>query len=178
MRFTPLPLAGAMLVEIERREDERGSFGRVWCAEEFAAHGIEETWRQSNVSCNRRAGTLRGMHYQAEPYGEAKLVRCTRGAAYDVLVDVRPDSPTFQHWTAIELTSDNDRQVYIPRGFAHGFQTLTDDTELHYLMSTPFHLDAARGLRWNDPALGIRWPEVAVRIISERDQLWPLAATA
>lgn len=162
-----------MLVEVERQTDERGSFARVWCAEEFAQHGIHESWTQSNVSYNRRTGTLRGLHYQREPHGEAKLVRCTRGAAFDVLVDVRPDSPTYLQWTAVELTAQNDRQVYIPRGFAHGFQTLTDDTELHYLMSAPFHSDAARGLRWNDPALGVLWPEADERIISHRDQQWP-----
>lgn len=162
-----------MLIEVERLADERGSFARVWCADEFARRGIHETWTQSNVSFNRRAGTLRGLHYQLEPYAEAKLVRCTRGAAFDVLVDLRPQSPTFQQWTAVELTSENDRQVYIPRGFAHGFQTLTDQTELHYLMSAAFEPDAARGLRWNDPALGIQWPAAHERVISSRDQHWP-----
>jgi dTDP-4-dehydrorhamnose 3,5-epimerase len=173
MCITPLPLAGALLVEIEFRADERGSFGRAWCDDEFAAHGIHETWRQANVSFNTRAGTLRGLHFQAPPHEEAKLIRCTRGAAYDVLVDLRADSPTYRRWTAVQLTPDNGRQVFVPRGLAHGFQTLSDATELHYLMSTPFHPESARGVRWNDPALGIEWPETPERIMSTRDQEWP-----
>jgi dTDP-4-dehydrorhamnose 3,5-epimerase len=173
MRFCETPLAGAFVIELERREDERGFFARCWCQDEFAAHGIDTAWVQSNVSFNHHAGTLRGLHYQAEPHGEDKLVRCTMGAAYDVLVDLRPGSPTYARWFAVELTADNRRMVYIPRGLAHGFQTLVDHTELHYLMSTTFRPESARGVRWDDPALGIPWPDCPHRIISPRDQNFP-----
>src|SRR5436190_24276977 len=130
MRFRELGLPGAWLIELERREDERGFFARCWCKKEFAAHGIDVDWVQSNVSYNRRAGTLRGMHYQVHPFAEAKLVRCTRGALYDVIVDVRRGSPTCGQWRGVELTADNDHMLYIPGGFAHGFQTLLPDTEI------------------------------------------------
>jgi len=173
MRFCKTPLAGAFVIELERREDERGFFARCWCQDEFAAHGIATAWVQSNVSFNRHAGTLRGLHYQAEPHGEDRLVRCTMGAAYDVLVDLRPGSPTCERWFAVELSAHNRRMVYIPRGLAHGFQTLVDRTELHYLMSTVFRPESARGVRWDDPGLGITWPYWPRRIISPRDQNYP-----
>ena len=173
MRFRKTPLAGAFVIELDRREDERGFFARCWCKDEFLAHGIVAEWVQSNVSFNRWAGTLRGMHYQAEPHGEDKLIRCTMGAAYDVLVDLRPGSPTFARWIAIELSAESRTMVYVPRGLAHGFQTLVDNTELHYLMSEVFHPASARGVRWDDPALGIVWPDCPRRTISARDQNFP-----
>jgi dTDP-4-dehydrorhamnose 3,5-epimerase len=174
MRFIELSLKGVFLIEPERRVDERGFFARSWCREEFAARGLSAAWVQSNISFNRRRGTLRGLHYQAPPAGEVKLVRCTRGAIHDVLVDVRPDSPQYLRWIAVELTEDNARMVYVPTGFAQGYQTLADDTEVFYEMSHPYCPEAARGLRWDDPALGIAWPQCARRIIAPRDLDWPL----
>jgi dTDP-4-dehydrorhamnose 3,5-epimerase len=173
MRFLPTTLAGAYVTEPEPREDERGLFARTYCRDEFAAHGLNTTWVQCNVSYNRLKGTLRGMHWQAEPHAEVKLVRCTRGAAFDVIADLRPGSPTYRHWVGVELTADNRRSVYVPAGFAHGFQTLTDDTELFYQMSEFYHPDLARGARWDDPALGIEWPTVERRILAGRDQSFP-----
>jgi dTDP-4-dehydrorhamnose 3,5-epimerase len=170
--FTPLALAGAYLVEPERLEDPRGFFARTWCEEEFRRQGLDSRLVQCNISFNRHQGTLRGMHYQAAPHAETKLVRCTMGAACDVVVDLRPESPTFRQWMAVELTAENRRMIYIPEGFAHGFQTLTENTELFYQMSTVYHPESARGLRWNDPALGIVWP-MAVTEISPRDQQYP-----
>ncbi len=173
MRFVPTKLAGAFVIEPEPRADERGLFARTWCRDEFAAHGLTTSWVQCNVSFNHRTGTLRGMHYQADPHPEVKLVRCTRGAAYDVIADLRPGSPTYRQWVAVELTADNRRAVYVPGGFAHGFQTLADETELFYQMSEFYHPESARGVRWDDPALGIEWPPCAGRVISERDRSFP-----
>jgi dTDP-4-dehydrorhamnose 3,5-epimerase len=173
MRLLPTKLAGAYVIEPEPREDERGLFARTYCRDEFAAHGLITTWVQCNVSFNRLKGTLRGMHWQAEPHAEVKLVRCTRGAAFDVIADLRPDSPTYRQWVGVELTADDRRAVYIPAGFAHGFQTLTDGTELFYQMSEFYHPDLARGARWDDPALGIEWPATTRRIITERDLSFP-----
>lgn len=172
MRLTPLDLADACVVDVDRFEDERGFFARTFCAREFAAHGLMERVAQSNVSFNARRGTLRGMHYQQAPHAEAKLVRCTRGAIWDVIVDLRPASPTHTRWFAAELTEDNHRALYVPEGFAHGFLTLTDDAEVLYLMSEFFVPDAARGVRWDDPAFGIEWPFDPV-VISERDRTYP-----
>lgn len=177
MRFEELRLPGAFVIEPERREDERGFFARTWCREEFAAHGIDCAWVQCNISFNRRRGTLRGMHFQAAPWEEAKLVRCTMGALCDVIVDLRPRSPRRRQWIALELTADNRRMLYIPPGFAHGFQTLTDDTEVFYQMSEVYHAEAKCGVRWNDPALGIVWPECGRRIISAPDQSYPDIST-
>jgi dTDP-4-dehydrorhamnose 3,5-epimerase len=174
VRFIETRLNGVFVIEPERRADERGCFARSWCREEFAAHGIEAAWVQSNISYSHRRGTLRGLHYQAPPAGEAKLVRCTRGAIYDVLVDVRPGSPTFLDWLGIELAANTWRMVYAPAGFAHGYQTLTDDAEVFYEMSHPYCPEAGRGLRWDDPVLGIVWPECRQRILSARDLAWPL----
>jgi dTDP-4-dehydrorhamnose 3,5-epimerase len=166
--FSETDLRGAFIVEPERIEDERGFFARSWCETEFREHGLNPHLVQCNISFNRRKGTLRGMHYQVAPHEEAKLVRCTMGAVYDVILDLRPDSPTFRRWTAVELNAVNRRMLYVPEGFAHGFQTLTDDTELFYQMSVAHVGGAARGVRWDDPAFGIRWPPPP-RIISARD---------
>jgi dTDP-4-dehydrorhamnose 3,5-epimerase len=165
-------LAGLCLVEPERLEDERGFFARTFCRREFEARGLNSTVAQCSISFNRQKGTVRGMHYQAKPYEEVKLIRCTRGAIYDVAVDLRPDSSTFKQWMAVELTADNRLMVYMPEGFAHGFQTLADDTEVYYQISQVYSAEHARGVRWNDPAFGIRWP-LEVQVISERDQNHP-----
>jgi dTDP-4-dehydrorhamnose 3,5-epimerase len=173
MRFLPTSLPGVLVVEPELREDERGFFARTWCREEFANAGLLTDCVQCNISFNRRAGTLRGMHWQAAPHEEVKLVRCTMGAAYDVVLDLRPDSPTFKKWAAIEITAENRREIYIPTGCAHGFQTLMDNTELFYHMGAFYHPEAARGVRWDDPAFGIVWPACEKRMIAERDLTFP-----
>jgi dTDP-4-dehydrorhamnose 3,5-epimerase len=172
MRFTPLPLAGAMLIDIEPIADERGFFARSWCREEFARHGLEAELAQCNISFNAHPGTLRGLHFQAAPHGEAKLVRCTQGAIWDVIVDLRPTSPTYLRWTACELDQATRRALYIPVGFAHGFQTMAPDSEVFYQMSAAFVPGCARGARWDDPAFAIRWPETAQRVISDRDRAY------
>jgi dTDP-4-dehydrorhamnose 3,5-epimerase len=173
MRFVPTKLAGAFVVEPEPRGDERGFFARTFCRDEFAARGLNTTWVQCNVSFNRRAGTLRGLHWQADPHAEVKLVRCTAGAAFDVIVDLRPDSPTYRQWVAVELSADNRKAVYIPAGFAHGFQTLADGTELFYQMSEFYYPELARGARWDDPALRIEWPACGHRVVAPRDLAFP-----
>lgn len=172
MKFLPTELSGAWLIEPELISDERGSFARTWCAREFEERGLNPRLVQCNISTNRRRGTVRGMHYQREPHAEAKLVRCTRGAIYDVIVDLRPGSPTFRRWAAQELSADNHRLFYIPEGFAHGFQTLTDDAEVFYQMSREFVPGVSCGVRWNDPAINIHW-SLPISIIAERDQTWP-----
>lgn len=169
MKFTPTPLPGAFVIDIEPREDERGFFARTVCAEEFSRLGLNGRFVQQSVSWNRRAGTLRGLHYQAAPHEEDKLVRVSRGAIYDVIADLRRDSPAFGRWFGVELSADNHRQLYIPRGVAHGFQTLLPDTEILYQMTVPFAPDAARGLRWDDSVLQIAWPQCADRTISDKD---------
>jgi dTDP-4-dehydrorhamnose 3,5-epimerase len=173
MRFIETSLRGAWIIEPQWFEDERGHFARLWCREEFAAHGIGVDWVQCNLSFNRLAGTLRGLHYQDEPLREAKLVRCTAGAAFDVIVDLRRGSPTFAGWMAVELSAINGRLLYVPAGFAHGFQTLEDRTELFYQMSQPYRPELARGVAWDDPTLGIDWPPCRRRIISARDRDLP-----
>lgn len=172
MRFTPAALSGAYVIDIEPLEDERGFFARSWCADEFAARGLKRHLVQCNISFNRRKGTVRGMHYQIAPHEEAKLVRCTRGALLDVIIDLRPDSPTFRQHVAVELTAENRRMLYIPAGLAHGFQTLVDDTEVFYQMSDPYVAECARGVRWDDPAFDIRWPDDE-RTISAKDRQYP-----
>lgn len=172
MRFLPTNLSGVFVVEMELREDARGLFARSWCQDEFAAQGLNTRLAQCSISYNKRRGILRGMHFQAEPYAEVKLVRCTAGAVYDVALDLRPASPTFRQWTAIELTTENRRALYVPIGCAHGFQTLTEGAEILYHMSEFYHADAASGVRWNDPAFGIRWP-VENPLLSERDATYP-----
>jgi dTDP-4-dehydrorhamnose 3,5-epimerase len=175
VRFAETPLAGAFVVEIEPLKDERGLFARSFCRKEFEAHGLDPAVAQCNVSHNVRRGTLRGLHYQAPPHEEAKLVRCTRGAIWDVIVDLREASKTRLQWFAAELSADNHRALYVPRGFAHGFQTLADDSEVFYQMSEFYRPDGARGIRWNDPSIGIRWP-LAEPILSARDRDLPLHA--
>jgi dTDP-4-dehydrorhamnose 3,5-epimerase len=172
MIFRETKLKGAYLVELDRREDERGFFARGWCSKEAAAHGLVGNMVQANVSYNKKKGTLRGMHYQAAPYQEVKLVRCVRGSIYDVILDLRPASPTFRQWVGVELTQDNGRMLYVPEDFAHGFQTLTDDAEVNYLVSQFYSPDAEKGVRFDDSAFGIEWPETRERIISAKDQSW------
>ncbi len=172
MKFSPTALAGACIIDIEPVQDERGFFARSWCREEFAKHGLNPDLAQCSISFNKKRGTLRGMHYQAKPHEETKVVRCTRGMIYDVIVDLRPESPTFRKWIAVELSADNRRMLYIPAGLAHGFQSLADDTEVFYQISTPYHPESARGVRWDDPAFGIEWP-AAERIISDKDRRYP-----
>ena len=172
MIFTETILKGAYLIKPERREDERGFFARVWCRKEFEAHGLATAVVQCNVSFNASKGTLRGMHYQVPPHEEVKLVRCTMGAIYDIIVDLRKDSPTYRRHIGEVLSAENRNMFYIPEGFAHGFITLKDHTEVFYQMSVFYYAEVARGVRWNDPAFGIRWPS-EVRVISERDRNYP-----
>lgn len=172
MIFTETKLAGGFVIEMERRTDERGFFARTFCQQEFEAHGLNARVAQSNVSFNSRKGTLRGMHYQAAPFAEAKLVRCTAGSIYDVIIDLRLASATFKRHFAVELSAENRRMLYIPEDFAHGFQTLEDDTEVFYQMAQRYSAEHTRGVRWNDPAFGIEWPK-GERIIIERDQNYP-----
>jgi dTDP-4-dehydrorhamnose 3,5-epimerase len=169
MKFTELQLPGAFLVDLEPIEDERGFFARSFCRQEFAARGLNAAVAQCSLSFNWQRGTLRGLHYQAPPHAEAKMVRCTRGALYDVVVDVRRDSPTYCRWSAVELSAENHRMLYIPEGLAHGFQTLQEDTELFYQMSEFYVPGSARGLRWDDPAFTIEWP-LPITAISDRDR--------
>lgn len=168
MLFRETHLGGAYVIEPERLADERGFFARTFCEQEFEARGLNPRIVQCNVSFNKLKGTLRGMHYQAAPHEETKLVRCTQGAIYDVIIDLRPASPTFKQWVAVELSRANGLMLFIPEGFAHGFQTLADDTEVFYQMSEFYYPESSRGVRWNDPAFGIRWP-AAERAISSRD---------
>src|ERR1044071_9252916 len=169
MIFTETTLKGAFIIDIEPREDERGFFARSWCEDEFKSHGLNPRLAQCNISFNKKRGTLRGMHYQVAPYAETKLVRCTMGAIYDVIIDLRPQSPTFLRHIGVELTAENHRMLYIPEGFAHGFQTLADNTEITYQMSEFYAPNYAGGVRWSDPAFGIQWPE-EVSVISAKDR--------
>lgn len=172
MIFDPVRLAGAFVIRPERREDERGFFARTWCQREFAEHGLNPRVAQCNVSFTERCGTLRGMHFQARPREEAKLVRCTAGGIYDVIIDLRPHSPTFREWVAVELTAANRLALYVPEGCAHGFQALEDSTEVFYQMSEFYYPELARGVRWNDPAFGIHWP-IPDPLLSDRDRSYP-----
>jgi dTDP-4-dehydrorhamnose 3,5-epimerase len=171
--FTETRLAGAYTIDIEAHEDERGFFARIWDGDELDARGLDSRVSQASIAYNHLAGTLRGLHFQAPPHAETKLVRCTRGAIWDVIVDIRPESATFLEWIGVDLAAENRRTLYVPGGFAHGYQTLTDETEVSYQMSTPYVPDAARGLRWDDPRLEIDWPRADGRLISERDLAWP-----
>jgi len=173
MKLEPTPLPGAYVVRLERIEDERGWFARTYDPEPLREAGIDPTNVQCSVSFNARAGTLRGMHFQEAPHAEDKLVRCTRGAVYDVIVDLRPESPSYCRWFAVELTPDNSLELLVPKGFAHGFQTLADATEVHYQMSYPFVPGAGRGVRWDDPAFGIEWRPAERLVMSERDASYP-----
>ncbi|MFZ5865529.1 MAG: dTDP-4-dehydrorhamnose 3,5-epimerase [Thermodesulfobacteriota bacterium] len=172
MKFTETELPGAFLIELEPNEDDRGFFARTFCRTEFEERGLVTDFVQSSISFNKKKGTLRGMHFQAPPREEVKLVRCTRGSVYDVIVDLRPGSPTFKHWTALELSADNRWSLYIPKGFAHGFQTFEDNSELLYMISEPYHPESARGVRWDDPAFGIAWP-FEPTTVSETDKSYP-----
>jgi dTDP-4-dehydrorhamnose 3,5-epimerase len=169
MKFIETELGGAFLIDPERLEDERGFFARTWCQKEFQQYGIDVNWVQCNISYNSRRGTLRGMHYQIAPCAEAKLVRCSMGAIYDVIIDLRPDSKSYCKWISAELSAENRKMIYIPQGFAHGFQTLVDHTEVFYQMSAFYAPQYSRAVRWNDPHFNIHWPE-ADRTMSEKDQ--------
>jgi dTDP-4-dehydrorhamnose 3,5-epimerase len=172
MRYRPTRLDGAFLVEPEPHEDERGFFARLWDGEDFSRHGLDPAVAQISMSYNRRAGTLRGLHFQYPPHEETKLVRCTRGALYDVIVDLRQGSPTYLAWEGFTLTDANRLQLYVPKGFAHGFLTLADETEVFYLISTPYAAGSYGGLRWDDKRIGVAWPR-AVAVIAERDRTFP-----
>jgi dTDP-4-dehydrorhamnose 3,5-epimerase len=172
MQLRETIISGAFLIEPERREDERGFFARTWCQREFEEHGLDARLVQCSISYNRTAGTLRGIHLQREPYAEAKLVRCTAGAIHDVILDLRPSSPTYLSWISVELTAENRLALYVPAGLAHGFQTLVDDTEVFYQISEFYHPESADGVRWDDPAFRIRWP-LANPILSSRDKQYP-----
>lgn len=173
MIFTETPLAGAYVIELERRGDARGFFARSFCAQEFADHGIDMQIQQANLSLNKETGTLRGLHFQRAPAQEAKFVRCVAGALYDVIVDNRPDSPTYLQSYGAELSAENGRALYVPKGFAHGFLTLMPDTMANYLVDEFYTPGVEGGLRYNDPALGITWPG-EVKVISDKDAAWPL----
>ena len=171
--FEETPLRGVFVIGLEPFSDERGFFARTWCQREFEEHGLDTGVAQCNVSFNARAGTLRGLHFQAAPHEEIKLVRCVAGAIFDVVVDLRPESPSFKRHYTITLSAQNRRALYIPTGFAHGFQTLEPNTEVAYQMSESYQPDFSRGVRWNDPAFGIAWPETENRILNERDRTYP-----
>lgn len=173
MIFQETKIKGAFFIQIEPLEDERGFFARSWCQEQFKSHGLKTRLVQCNISFSHKKGTLRGLHYQTVPHEEAKLVRCTKGAIYDVIIDLRPQSLTYKQWLAVELSTDNRKMLYIPEGIAHGFQTLTDNAEVFYQMSEFYHPECAAGVRWDDPAFSIRWPETDERIISAQDQHYP-----
>lgn len=172
MKFVELPLHGAFAIEIERLEDSRGFFARTFCEEEFQKNGLVSRFVQSSLSYNVRRGTVRGLHFQQSPWSETKLVRCTSGSVLDVIVDLRAGSPTYLQSTAVELSAGRRTAIYIPKDFAHGFQTLTDDAELLYQIDTSFVASAAKGIRWNDPAIGITWP-LPISVIAEKDTRFP-----
>jgi dTDP-4-dehydrorhamnose 3,5-epimerase len=172
MRFHATNIPGVFTIGIDPIQDERGFFARAWCRNEFEAHGLESNLMQANISYNLLKGTLRGMHYQAPPFAESKLVRCTQGAIYDVVLDLRPESPSFKDWIAVTLAAENRNMIYVPKRCAHGFLTLQDETEVFYQMSEVYNAESSRGVRWNDPAFGIAWPE-RVEVLSERDRNYP-----
>ena len=172
MIFTQLKLQDAFVIEVEGSKDERGFFARTWCKKEFEANNLNINLVQANLAVTKKKGTLRGMHYQMAPYEESKLVRCTRGAIFDVIVDLRPDSATYKRWVGLELTADNHSMIYVPEGFAHGYEALTDDAEVFYQVSQFFSPEYERGVRYDDPAFKINWP-ITVQVISEKDKSWP-----
>jgi dTDP-4-dehydrorhamnose 3,5-epimerase len=175
--FQDTNLKGAFVVEMAQIDDERGWFARAWCQKEFEAHGLNARIVQANQSYNRHRGTLRGLHYQVAPFAEAKLVRCLRGSIYDAIVDLRPESPTFLQWIGVELSAGNRKMLYVPEGFGHGFQTLEDETDVFYQVTQFYTPGAEGGIRWDDPAIGVQWPEVERRLISEKDRSWPPMST-
>lgn len=172
MKFQETKLPGVFEILIEPKADDRGFFARSWCRNELQAHGLDARMAQCNISFNNKKGTLRGVHYQAAPFAETKIVRCTHGSIYDVIVDLRPQSPTFRQWTAIVLTTEKRNMAYVPENCAHGFLTLEDNTEVFYQMSEVYDAASARGVRWDDPAFRIAWP-AEVEVISERDRTYP-----
>lgn len=172
MKFSETKLKGAFVIEVDKFEDDRGFFGRIWCEKEFKAHNLNTNLVQSNVSYSKKKGTLRGFHFQKSPYQETKLVRCTRGAAYDVIIDLRPDSPTFKQWFGIELSAENRKMLYVPENFGHSFLTLEDNSEVYYLVTEFYNNEAEGGLRWNDPTFDIKWP-IEIIGISEKDNNHP-----
>lgn len=173
MIFSPTRILGAMVVEIEPRADERGLFARGFCRKEFEAHGLNPNVAQANIGLSRQRGTLRGLHYQIPPHAETKLVRCTAGAIFDVIVDLRPGSASYKQWAGVELTAANRRMLYVPEGCAHGYLALADNSEVFYLVSEFYAPGAERGLRWNDPAFGIEWPVAGDPMLSDKDRGWP-----
>lgn len=172
MIFHETELKGAFIIELEKYQDDRGFFARAWCQKEFGAFGLNMQMVQANVSFTVKKGTLRGLHFQLPPYEESKLVKCTRGAIYDVIIDLRTGSPTYKQWIGVELTAENYKMIYVPAGFAHGYQTLEDNTEVTYQVSQFYSPDFERGIRYNDPAFGIKWP-IKVKVISNKDKKWP-----
>lgn len=172
MEFTETKLKGAFVLEIKKLEDERGFFGRSWCAKELAANGLKHDIKQANTSLSLREGTIRGMHYQNDPFQETKLVRCTRGAIFDVIIDLRKDSPTYKQWVGVELTQDNYKMLYVPEDFAHGFITLAANSEVSYLVTQFYSPGAEAGIRWDDPTFNIQWP-IRPIVISEKDKMHP-----
>lgn len=173
MIFTETIVSGAFVIDLQPRGDERGFFARTFCRAEFEEHGLNPYVDQCNLSLSVQTGTLRGMHFQLPPHEEAKLVRCTRGALYDVALDLRPDSPSYLRWVGVELSAENHRMLYVPEGCAHGFQTLVADTEAAYQVSAAYAREAERGVRWDDEAFAIEWPDVEKRVISDKDRIWP-----
>jgi len=171
--FEPTDLQGAFVIHLQRLVDDRGSFARTFCKKEFQAHGLLGDFVQCNASFNKTRGTLRGMHYQTTPHQEVKLIRCTRGAIYDVIIDLVPTSATYLQWTSLELTPDNGKMLYVPEHFAHGYQTLSDDTEVFYQVSEFYSRESERGVRWDDPAFPIKWPDRKHVILSPKDRGWP-----
>ena len=173
MKFIETALQGAYILRLEKRQDDRGFFARAWCQKEFEEHGLTPQVVQCNLSFNPKQGTLRGMHFQVAPYEETKLVRCTKGAIFDVIIDLRPESPTYKKWVGVELTEENRNMLFVPEGFAHGFQTLVDNSEVFYQVSEFYQPGAEQGILWNDAAFGIEWPATETRLISPKDQSWP-----
>ena len=171
MKFHPTTLKDAVLINLERRGDDRGFFARTFCADEFAANALPTEFVQQNMSYSATKGTIRGMHFQRAPHAEDKLIRCLRGAIVDIILDLRPDSPTYKQWEAFELNDENKRQLLVPKGFAHGFQTVSDHVEVTYLVSSRYNGTAEGGVRWNDPAFGITWP-LAPTEMSDKDKQW------
>ena len=172
MKFIETKLPGAFVIEPEKKEDKRGFFTRTWCKNELGNHGLKAEIAQVNINFNKQRGTLRGMHYQAAPYGECKIIKCTRGAVFDVVIDLRKDSPTYLDWIGVELTGDNFRMLYVPENFSHGFITLEDQTEICYMVTQFYTPEAERGIRWDDPSFNIKWP-LHPQVISDKDSSYP-----